>query len=37
MAVVKFKESASASCALEKHNSSGITIFKMKLDVHPEQ
>ena len=36
MAVVKFKESASASRALEKHYSSGITIRKMKLDVRPE-
>ena len=37
MAVVKFKESASVSRALEKHYSSGITVFKTKLDVRPEQ
>ena len=36
MAVVKFKESASVSRALEKHYSSGITIRKMKLEVCPE-
>ena len=36
MAVVKFKEAASASRALEKHYSSGITIRKTKLDVRPE-
>ena len=36
MAVVEFKESASVSRALEKHHSSGISVFKTKLDVRPE-
>ena len=36
VAVVEYVESTSVVCALEKHYSSGITVFKTKLDVCPE-